>query len=91
MKTIEDVASFIEEHDWIKRQYKDGKGGYCISGAIMAVCSNPEGFQDYETYISIYKEISKKVEAYNGHRMPVATWNDFHAKDKDDVLRMLRS
>lgn len=97
-KTLEDVAKFLEEHDWVQGTSFDGGDGYCLSGAMEAVCglnwplfykeeyNEYKGAYDEKEYTRLWNEFIQK----SGGISPV-NFNDNIASSKEDVIAVLRS
>src|SRR5689334_13188578 len=97
MKTLEDVAKFLETHNWGQGlYYNKDDDSYCLFGAMFAVTGwdyalkstgrGPENY-DVETYHALVKALYEKPHAPNS----LMIWNDEPGRTKEEVIALLRS
>lgn len=81
MCTMGELANFIEKRKWIQGKYRNGKGGYCLVGAMISSCPHEWG--------PLYNQVEAKLIALYPESNPI-DWNDEKGRTKDEVLALLR-
>jgi hypothetical protein len=90
------ARNYLENHHWIKSRYYDKDGGVCLAGAV-AIGFNPNYWNDWPNVLVLNKEYSKARETLfdliyektDGDILTLISWNDFVAKNKQEVLDLL--
>ena len=91
---IEAAADLIERVGWIRHQAHNPLG-YCVLGAIYAVCNRGRKTSVFSENDSLNDLVfwqaraERTVERYIAGPT-ISYWNDTHAKDKQQVVRTLR-
>lgn len=81
--TLNDVADFFEENNWIQGSYQDHEGGFCLVGGIGHMgCSDA-------SQRNLFGELSQRINRH-GLPMTIVAWNDAPGRTKEEVIALLR-
>jgi hypothetical protein len=94
MKTLSDVADLLEKEGWTKQSYHNEKG-YCVLGAIYAVCGRKFAGQgsddslDMDGAFELQRQLTTKLQERNLERNPIV-WND-SSYSVEEIIEVLRA
>lgn len=84
IQVLEEAIKILETDGWCQGQMKNEQGHYCLKGAVRKARSNL-GFVGEDPVWLIHNQL--KVE---GSMAGTVHYNDYIAKDKRYVIRLLR-
>lgn len=78
------AKSYLMRHGWVRVNYGDDGGPWCLVGAIQSACRSvnaPDGDLFYAARTAVYD--------VTGSSMPVFVWNDVPGRTFDEVIAAL--
>jgi len=86
---IDKAIEILERDGWCRGMFTDSEGRHCAIGALTA--AQHEMGNIYPSEVSaVMLRMELVLEAELGQTTLLTQWNDKTAKDRDDVIRVLR-
>lgn len=80
---LEGAIRRLEEKGWCKGNFRDGRGRYCILGALLAEGTPSEA-------IIVENRLQRFVRGAPRAVRPLSWWNDRDSRTKKQVINLLR-
>ena len=86
------TEQFIRSHRWIKRDYNDAHGGYCLQGALMETSRDYAPSTLHNTTKCLLNILKRNYKKAGNPNFPefLEEYNDMPSTRKKDILLLLR-